>query len=175
MTGSGPRTLLDSAAIPVPRKALSFAVASRPSDRRSFSLPAGNSLFEPAIGSGFAHSRPGRRQKARASTPYVGDLESNKRHPSDNVLARLAKVLDLDPRVLFMSANPIAAHLIKSTAALNGTSAWDALRKDKKVQRLHNITPVEMKFLSQVAEMGEVPSLRDFLQVLNVIRHALGQ
>jgi transcriptional regulator with XRE-family HTH domain len=111
----------------------------------------------------------------RASTPYVGHLESNKRHPSDNVLARLAKVLDLDPRVLFMSANPIAAHLIKSTAALNGTSAWDALRKDKKVQRLHNITPAEMKFLSQVAEMGEVPSLRDFLQVLNVIRHALGQ
>jgi transcriptional regulator with XRE-family HTH domain len=111
--------------------------------------------------------------RIEASTPYVGHLEANKRHPSDKILKRLADILDLDPRDLFMTANPIAAHLIKSTAAVNGTSAWDALRKDKKFQRLHNITSAEMKFLSKVAKLGEVDSRRDFLQVLNVVRHTL--
>jgi transcriptional regulator with XRE-family HTH domain len=33
------------------------------------------------------------------STPYIGHLEANKRHPSHMVLERLAKALDLDPRV----------------------------------------------------------------------------
>jgi transcriptional regulator with XRE-family HTH domain len=113
--------------------------------------------------------------RIEASTPHVGHLESNKRHPSDTVLARLAKVLDLDPRGLFLSANPTAERLIKSTEAVNGTSAWDALRRDKDFQRLHNITSAEMKFLSRVAQLGEVASRRDFLQILNVVRHTLQQ
>ncbi len=108
-----------------------------------------------------------------ASTPYVGHLEANQRHPSDEVLGRLAEALGLDERDLFMSANPIAERLIKSTEAVNGTSAWDALRKDKAFQRLHNILPAEMRFLSEVAKLGEVASRRDFLQILNVIRHTL--
>jgi transcriptional regulator with XRE-family HTH domain len=108
-----------------------------------------------------------------ASTPYIGHLEANKRHPSDKVLERLAKALDLDPGVLFMSANPVAERLIKSTDAVNGTSAWDALREDKTFQRLHHITLAEIKFLSTVAKLGEVSSRRDYLQILNVIRHTL--
>ena len=113
--------------------------------------------------------------RIEASTPYVGHLEANERHPSDKIVKRLADILDLDPRDLFMSANPIAKQLIKSTEAVNGTSAWDALRRDKDFQRLHNITSAEMKFLSRVAKLGEVASRRDFLQILNVVRHTLQQ
>jgi transcriptional regulator with XRE-family HTH domain len=107
-----------------------------------------------------------------SSTPYLGHLEANKRHPSDEVLERLAKALDLDSLGLYMSANPLAAHIIKSTEA---ESAWDALRKDKTFQRLHNITATEMHFLSKVAELGKVVSRRDFVQILNAIRHILKQ
>ena len=113
--------------------------------------------------------------RIEASTPHVGHLEANERHPSDKIVKRLADILDLDPRDLFMSANPIAKQLIKSTEAVNGTSAWDALRRDKDFQRLHNITSAEMKFLSRVAKLGEVASRRDFLQILNVVRHTLQQ
>jgi hypothetical protein len=76
---------------------------------------------------------------------------------------------------LFVSANPIAEQLIKSAEAVHGTSAWNALRKDKTLQRFHKITPAEMKFLSKVAKLGEVASRRDFLQVLNVLRHTFKQ
>jgi transcriptional regulator with XRE-family HTH domain len=107
-----------------------------------------------------------------SSTPYVGHLEANKRHPSERVVERLAKALDLDTRGLYMSAKPLAAHIIKTTEA---ESAWDALRKDKTFQRLHNITAAEMHFLSKVAELGEVACRRDFLQIPKVIRHSLQQ
>jgi transcriptional regulator with XRE-family HTH domain len=111
--------------------------------------------------------------RIEASTQHLGHLETNKRHPSDKILERLADVLDLDPRDLFMTANPVAACLVKSAQTRSGASAWNALRKDKDLQRRHNITPTEMKFLTKVAKMGEVASERDFLQILTVLRYIL--
>src|SRR5882672_2819516 len=46
--------------------------------------------------------------RIKTSTPYVGHLESGKRHPSDKILTRLAEVLGLDRRELFFLANPRA-------------------------------------------------------------------
>ncbi len=40
------------------------------------------------------------------STPYVGHLESGKRHPSDKIVTKLAEALDLGSRELFFLANP---------------------------------------------------------------------
>ncbi len=48
----------------------------------------------------------------KTSTPYVGHLESNKRHPSNKTIARLAEVLGLDRRELFFLANPRALALL---------------------------------------------------------------
>src|SRR5215471_7293003 len=45
-------------------------------------------------------------RQIRSSTPYIGHLESHKRHPSDKVISRLADVLGLDRRELFFLANP---------------------------------------------------------------------
>src|SRR5271156_3843848 len=42
----------------------------------------------------------------KTSTPYVGHLESGKRHPSDAIVTRLAEVLGFDKRELFFLANP---------------------------------------------------------------------
>jgi transcriptional regulator with XRE-family HTH domain len=52
-------------------------------------------------------------RRIKTSAPYVGHLESSKRHPSDKVLRRLAEVLGLDCRQLFLLANPRAAKLLK--------------------------------------------------------------
>ena len=45
-------------------------------------------------------------RRIKTSTPYVGHLEADKRHPSILVISRLAEVLGLDRRDLFVLANP---------------------------------------------------------------------
>jgi transcriptional regulator with XRE-family HTH domain len=111
----------------------------------------------------------------RTSTPYVGHLESGKRHPSDKILSRLAEVLSLDQRELFFLANPGAVELLTSKKSNGHRSAWEDFRRDERLRRLHNITPEEMELLSHIALMGEISAPRDFIYILNTIRHALGR
>ena len=56
------------------------------------------------------------------STPYIGHLESGKRHPSDKIVTRFAEVLGLNNRDLFFLANPHAEALISEPAGGTGTS-----------------------------------------------------
>jgi transcriptional regulator with XRE-family HTH domain len=114
-------------------------------------------------------------RRIKTSTPYVGHLESSKRHPSDKVLSRLAEVLGLDRRELFFLANPRAVELLKMNETENKKQAWEEFRKDERIRRAHNITSDEMQLLSTVALMGEIPSPRDFLYILHTIRNALGR
>jgi transcriptional regulator with XRE-family HTH domain len=109
------------------------------------------------------------------STPYVGHLESAKRHPSDKVVTRIADVLGLDRRELFFLANPGAKALLHQQPDSASASAWEEFRRDEKLKRLHNIGNEEMETLSRVALMGEVRSSRDFVYILNTIRQALGR
>lgn len=114
-------------------------------------------------------------RRIKTSTPYVGHLESGKRHPSDRVLSRLAEVLLLDKRELFLLANPQAAALLEAKDQQDSKSAWSEFRKDERLRRIHSITDQEMEALSRVALMGEVRSKQDFLYILNTIRQALGR
>src|SRR5579864_8766067 len=114
-------------------------------------------------------------RRIRTSIPYIGHLESAKRHPSEKVLVRLAQVLGLEPRDLFFLANPGTMVLISQEPKSRGASAWDSFAKDHNVRKVHNITDQEMETLSQVAMMGEVRSSRDFVFILNTIRQALGR
>ncbi len=114
-------------------------------------------------------------QRISTSTPYVGHLESGKRHPSDKIVTRLADVLGLERRELYFLTNPGARELLHQRAQASSASAWEAFRKDERVKRVHNISPEEMEMLSRVALMGDVRSERDFLYILNSIRQALGR
>jgi len=114
-------------------------------------------------------------RRIKTSTPYIGHLESGKRHPSDRVLSRLGEVLLLDKRELFLLANPQAARLLDTTDQQDSKSAWSEFRKDERLRRIHNITEQEMEALSRVALMGEVRSKQDFVYILNTIRQALGR
>jgi transcriptional regulator with XRE-family HTH domain len=114
-------------------------------------------------------------RRIKTSTPYVGHLESGKRHPSDKIVSRLAEVLGLDRRELFFLANPRAQALLTSREEAPANSAWEDFRRNEQIRRLHNITNEEMEALSRVALMGEVRSQRDFIYILNTIRQALGR
>lgn len=113
--------------------------------------------------------------RIKTSTPYVGHLESGKRHPSDKIVSRLAEVLGLDRRELFFLANPRAQALLSVRESTPASSAWEDFRRNDQMRRVHNITGEEMEMLSRVALMGEVRSQRDFVYILNTIRQALGR
>lgn len=113
--------------------------------------------------------------RIKTSTPYVGHLESGKRHPSEKILARLAEVLALDRRELFFLANPGMSDLLAPKASDSRQSAWEEFRRDERLRRLHNISAEEMDMLSRVALLGEIASPRDFIYILNTVRFALGR
>ena len=114
-------------------------------------------------------------RRIKTSTPYVGHLESGKRHPSDKILTRLAEVLGLDSRELFFLANPRAQALLTPEDEPAPDSAWEDFRKNEQLRRVHNITNNEMEMLSRVALLGDVRSARDFIYILNTVRHAVGK
>jgi transcriptional regulator with XRE-family HTH domain len=113
--------------------------------------------------------------RIKTSTPYVGHLESGKRHPSDKILTRLAEVLGLDRRELFFLANPRAQALLNPESATTTVPAWEDFRKNEQLRRVHSISNDEMEMLSRVALRGEVRSARDFIYILNTVRHAVGR
>ena len=114
-------------------------------------------------------------RRVRTSTPYIGHLESGKRHPSDQVLGQLAEVLTLDPRELFFLGNPMALEFVRPRDKLTKQSAWEQFRKDARFRRLHDVSDEEVDLLSRVAMMGEINSPPDFFYILNTIRYALGR
>lgn len=114
-------------------------------------------------------------RRIKTSTPYVGHLESGKRHPSDKIVSRLAEVLGLDRRELFFLANPRAQALLTPREETTANSAWEDFRHNDQLRRIHNVTNEEMEALSRVALMGEVRSQRDFIYILTTIRQALGR
>jgi transcriptional regulator with XRE-family HTH domain len=114
-------------------------------------------------------------RRVGTSTPYVGHLESGKRHPSEKVLVRLSEVLGLGRRDLFLLANPGAREFLSDSQPRTGRSAWEEFRRDERVRRLHNISAQEMELLGEVAAMGDVRSPRDFIYILNAVRQALGR
>jgi len=113
--------------------------------------------------------------RIKTSTPYVGHLESGKRHPSDKILTRLAEVLGLDRREIFFLANPRAQALLSPETESSAVPAWEDFRKNDQLRRIHSISNDEMEMLSRVALLGEVRSSRDFIYILNTIRHAVGR
>ena len=114
-------------------------------------------------------------RRIKTSVPYIGHLEAGKRHPSGQVIVRVADALGLDVRDLFLLANPKVSSLISERQESDVPSAWNVFVKDAKLREIHNITDQEMETLSQVAKMGEVRAPRDFLFILNAIRQALAR
>ena len=113
-------------------------------------------------------------RRINTSVPYIGHLETRKRHPSEKLVVKLSVVLGLDPRELFFLANPGTKALISREQKTNEASAWDNFVKDESLRKLHDITGPEMQTLAQIALLGEARSSRDFLFILNTIRQALG-
>lgn len=111
-------------------------------------------------------------RRLRVSSNYIGHLEGGTRHPSAKMVMKLAGILGLDPRELFLLANP-EVNSMMSEQPSSEASVWDSFVKDEKLRKIHNITDEEIEALSRVARLGSVRSPRDFIFILNAIRQAL--
>src|SRR5208337_2782151 len=111
-------------------------------------------------------------RRIKSSVPYIGHLEGNKRRPSDATVRKLAEVLGLDCGEVFFLANPETKALLDQHKALSGGSTWEEFKNDERMLRAHDVNPEEMEILSQVAMMGRVRSVRDFVYILNTVRQA---
>ena len=109
-------------------------------------------------------STPVHRTSRIGQAPPVGQ---NSHPPRRSARPRSARTLFL--------ANPRAQALLSPEPESDAKSAWEDFRKDEQMRRIHNITGDEMEMLERVALLGEVRSPRDFIYILNTVRHAVGR
>jgi transcriptional regulator with XRE-family HTH domain len=112
-------------------------------------------------------------RKVGVRANYIGYLERDLRRPSTDVLAKLAKVLDLDREELFFLTHPQVRTFIHTDAPDPAKSAWEAFRRNTRLHTRHGITRAELKVLQHVSALGAVRSERDYLFILQAVRQAL--
>lgn len=103
---------------------------------------------------------------------YIGYLESGARRPSQKLVFRIAKAMDLDAQELFLLANPLVRDVVMPKAETR-ESVWENFKANKGLQTRHGITTKEMSALQSIAALGTVRAQRDFLFILQSIRQAL--
>jgi transcriptional regulator with XRE-family HTH domain len=113
--------------------------------------------------------------RIRLSATFVQNMETGRRRPSDGTVVRLAKVLGLDKRALFLLANTHARAALGPPPNNGAPSAWEQFRNNRQLRHIHKVTKGEMEVLSFVASLGELRAPHEFIYVLNVVRQALGR
>jgi transcriptional regulator with XRE-family HTH domain len=109
---------------------------------------------------------------------HVAYIESGRRRPSLPLLERIATVLGLDRRELFLLAHPEAKGIIDSTQPSKPLppptigNAWQQFVNDRSLLARHNVTQRELKALKQLSLLGYVLTSREFLAILSLIRTA---
>jgi transcriptional regulator with XRE-family HTH domain len=110
---------------------------------------------------------------------HVAYIESGRRRPSLSLLERMATVLDLDRRELFVLAHPEAKGMIDSAAPPSRPEpppstgdAWQQFVNDRSLLARYNVTQRELKALKQLSLLGYVLTSREFLAILSLIRTA---
>ena len=107
---------------------------------------------------------------------HVAYIESGRRRPSLMLLERIATVLGLDRRELFVLAHPEAKGIIDSSAQpkpeapTSTDNAWQQFVNDRTLLARYNVTQRELKALKQLSLLGYVLTSREFLAILSLIR-----
>ena len=115
-------------------------------------------------------------RRIKTSTPYVGHLESGKRHPSDKIVTRLAEVLGLDRRELFFLANPRAQALL--TPRGRDRAPIPRGKNSSATSRCAASTTspaTRWRCFREWRCSAMCVRTRDFIYILNTVRHAVGR
>lgn len=103
-------------------------------------------------------------RRVGASPSYIANLEAGIRRPSEKLVTKIADVLGLKARELFLYTIPKIANFLSVANIPDEGSAWDRFPKDEALREAYKITDQEVKILSRLAMMGEVRALQDSRQ-----------
>jgi transcriptional regulator with XRE-family HTH domain len=105
---------------------------------------------------------------------HIAYLEKGRRRPSLALIKRLADVLDLDGRQLFLLAHPEAKSLLSGSGhpayQEDPGRAWQRFVNSRPLHVRYQITPREIQALKQLSLLGYVLTELEFLAVLTLIR-----
>ena len=114
--------------------------------------------------------------KVNVKPSHVAYIETGRRRPSLALLGRIAEVMGLEKESLFLLAHPEARSLIngrEESPQSNRKRVWHDFAENESVLARYDISPRELKVLSQVNLLGKVTAPRQYLFILNAIRHAV--
>jgi len=114
--------------------------------------------------------------KVNVKPAHVAYIEIGRRRPSLELLGRIADVMGLEKKSLFLLAHPEARSLIngrEKTSRSRPKRVWQGFAKNDSVLARYDIKRRELKVLSQVNLLGKISAPRQFLFILNAIRNAV--
>lgn len=135
----------------------------------------GKTIREQREALGWSQAELARRLGVQSS--HVAYIETDQRKPSLLLLKRIAGVLGLDARELFVLCHPEAKYLYEEQGEAKQEAAvekdpWQQFLANRTLLRRHKVTASELKLLKQVSLLADVSNPRDFLFILHTIRQA---
>jgi transcriptional regulator with XRE-family HTH domain len=106
---------------------------------------------------------------------HIANIEGNIRKPSMFLLSRIASLIDLDAREIYVLVWPEARELIGQTDRPRRIDAWPLFSKNRSLLRRWSVSDSEMHFLKQLSQLGIVTKPRSYLFVLNSVRQAIAR
>ena len=99
------------------------------------------------------------------SAAHVAYVEHGRRRPSPDLMGRIEKVLSVSRGDLFALAHPV------DQPARSGLEIeWLRLASSRKFLKQNAVTPSEIRAFQELSKLGFVPSRREFLAILALIR-----
>lgn len=111
-------------------------------------------------------------KKVGVKANYIGYLERGMRHPSQKVVEKLSQALKLDPKELYLLANPRVRALLGKGGAgqTREPSLWQQFLRDPALQQKQGLTSREQEALAQLAQADKANSMTAVLKVIKALR-----
>jgi transcriptional regulator with XRE-family HTH domain len=104
---------------------------------------------------------------------HIANIEGNKRKPSIFVLSRIASLINVDARAMYLLVWPEASELVGKTEHPTRIDAWRLFSGNRSVLRRWSVSNSEMRFLRQLNQLGVVTKPTSYFFVLNSVRQAI--
>jgi DNA-binding XRE family transcriptional regulator len=104
---------------------------------------------------------------------HIANIEGNKRKPSMFVLSKIASLINVDMRAMYILVWPEAGELVGQTEQTTQIDAWPLFSENHSVLRRWSVSNSEMRFLRRFNQLGVVARPESYLFVLNSVRQAI--
>jgi transcriptional regulator with XRE-family HTH domain len=104
---------------------------------------------------------------------HITNIERDKRKPSMLVLSKIASLMNVDARAMYILIWPEAGELLGQTEQPTRIDAWPLFSRNHSLLRRWSVTSSEMRFLRRLNQLGVVTRPGSYLFVLNSVRQAI--